>query len=58
MFNFGNILWGSPQTNIAVVGQGNTQGALNIAGGTLGQGIVQVAANESLILQSNTVVDS
>lgn len=55
MFNFGNILWGSPQTNIAAVGQGNTQGALNLAGVTGGQSIIQAAGNTSIIQQTNYV---
>lgn len=55
--NFGNILLGSPQLNIALVGQNNTQGAANIAGvSLLGQAVLQGASNGSLIQQNNYVV--
>lgn len=56
--NFGNILLGSPQLNVALVGQTNTQGAANLAGvSLLGQAVLQGAGNGSVIGQGNYVLD-
>jgi len=51
-----NILIGSPQLNIALVGQGNSQSAANIAVLAGAQLIGQGAANVSGIGQANVVV--
>lgn len=55
MWNFGNILIGSPQLNVAVVGQGNGQVAGNVAGLAGFQGIGQLGSNASVIQQTNYV---
>lgn len=56
MWNFGNILLASPQTNVAVAGQTNVQLGSNAALFTGGQLIGQGAGNWSGIGQQNIVV--
>jgi len=51
-----NILIGSPQINIASVGQFNGQAAANVAGLTLLQATGQTAVNASTVGQTNAVL--